>query len=319
MLRTVILALSVASIAGPAVGQSGWGMSTGPGWHPRTFGSLGSSGWESCVNDNHEYSLERALRDCTRIVDDPHADRLSQADALWFRAKVYFDLQQDELARADLHRARELYTEVIQANPREPGGYNNRASVNMRLENYDIALADYDRAIEFEGDYATPHVGRAQILFRRGDYAGAMAAYDRASRIAARVEGTGAGIYAGKCATRAATQTDLDAARRFCDRAVRNSQHSAWALTTRGYFHVMQGDLDAAARDFARAVERDAYYAPALYGRGAVAVRQGRQAEGDADMARALEMNRWQVEYFANAGLRPQPTALRHANSSYIK
>jgi tetratricopeptide (TPR) repeat protein len=280
MLRTVIVALSVASIAGPAVGQSGWGMSTGPGWHPRTFGSLGSSGWESCVNDNHEYSLERAVRDCTRIVDDPHADRLSQADALWFRAKVYFDLQQDELARADLHRARELYTEAIQANPREPGGYNNHASVNMRLENYDIALADYDRAIEFEGDYATPHVGRAQILFRRGD-------------------------YAGKCATRAATQTDLDAARRFCDRAVRNSQNSAWALTTRGYFHVMRGDLDAAARDFARAVERDAYYAPALYGRGAVAVRQGRQAEGDADMARALEMNRWQVEYFANAGLRP--------------
>jgi tetratricopeptide (TPR) repeat protein len=86
---------------------------------------------------------------------------------------------------------------------------------------------------------------------------------------------------------------------------VRNSQNAAWALTARGYFYVMQGELEAAARDFDRAVERDAYHAPALYGRGAVAVRQGRQAEGEADMARALDMNRWQVEYYANAGLRP--------------
>ncbi|MBK8543703.1 MAG: hypothetical protein IPL62_09175 [Caulobacteraceae bacterium] len=67
----------------------------------------------------------------------------------------------------------------------------------------------------------------------------------------------------------------------------------------------MQGELDDAASDFARALERDARYAPALYGRGAVAVRQGRVAEGEADMTRATEMNRRQVNFYANAGLRP--------------
>lgn len=310
VMRLLLISFAFVALTLPAHAQNvwgtspGWGMSTG-GWSPRFGGTFGGGGWERCFNENHEYSFERAIEDCTRIIDDPDAGRLNEAGALWYRSKLYFDQQQDDLARADLHRALELYSEMIEANAREPEGFNNRASINLRLENYDAAMADYERAIELENDYSSPHVGRAQILFRRGDYSGAMAAYDRASRISARTSGTSAGIYAGKCLTRAAARTDLAAARRFCDRAVRNSENAAWALTARGYLHVMQGDLDAAARDFARAVERDAYHAPALYGRGAVAMRLGRQVEGEADMARALEMNRWQVEYYANAGLRP--------------
>jgi tetratricopeptide (TPR) repeat protein len=194
---------------------------------------------------------------------------------------------------------------LIDENGHDAAALNNRGAVNSRLENYDTALIDFDRAIQVSRDYTAPHIGRAQILFRRGDYAGAVASYDNASRMSARNQGVTPEIYAGKCAARAAARTELDAARRFCDRAVRNSRNAPWALAARGYFRVLQGDLDGAAADFSRAVERDALSAPALYGRGAVAVRQGQTDEGEADMARAMEMNRRQVSYYANAGLRP--------------
>jgi tetratricopeptide (TPR) repeat protein len=303
--RRALIGLCLFAIATPAFAQAGWGMSTGSSSMP-PMGSYGSDGeWIRCTNENHEHPLERSIEDCTSIINYRGVSRSYLAGALWYRSRLYEDQGQRDLADADISRAIEIYSVMIEADRRDPSGYNNRASANARLENYDAAMADYERAIELEDDYSSPHLGRGQILFRRGDFAGAMAAFDAASRIAAREYGTSANIYGGKCAARAAARTELDAARRFCDRAVRNSDRSAWALTTRGYLHFMQGDAEAATADFTNAVERDAYYAPALYARGVMAVRQGRQSEGEADMARALEMNRRQVEYFANAGLRP--------------
>jgi tetratricopeptide (TPR) repeat protein len=302
------ICVAITATAAPAYAQTGWGMSRGSSDYNRGALQVGPGAdlfWDRCTNENHEHSFESATESCTRIIEERDSGRSHRAGALWYRAKLYFDQHQDELAHADLQRALGIYGEMIEANAREPDAYNNRASINMRLEQYDAAMSDYERAIELDNDYPSPHIGRALILFRRGDYAGASAAYDSASRISARQYHTSDSIYGGKCVVRAAARTDFENAQRFCDRAVRNSQASSWALTTRGYLHVMQGNLDAAAADFARAVGRDAHYAPALYGRGAVAVRQGRQAEGEADMTRALEMNRWQVEYYANAGLRP--------------
>jgi tetratricopeptide (TPR) repeat protein len=303
-MRVLLLCLTLAAIPlSQANAQSGWGMNTGM---MGRFPSLGSmpvdAEWNRCANEDHKYSYEEALRSCDSILADADTDRWGEAGALWYRADLYFETGRHDAARADLQRAIERYNEIVEAEPREPYGYSNRASVNQRLENYDAALADYDRAIELENNFSSPHIGRGQILFRRGDYAGATAAFDRASRIAARSYGTTASIYANKCSARAAARTDLEAARRFCDRAVRNSDNdAAWVLSVRGYFHFLQ----AAARDFNRAIERDPLDANALYGRGVVAVRQGRQAEGEADMTRAREISTWRVDYYANAGLVP--------------
>ncbi len=261
--------------------------------------------WGRCVNDEHERSLETAIEACTSIINSRNETRSYLAGALWYRSKAYEDQGQRDLANTDLHRAIEIYDLMIEADQRDPSGYANRASVNSRLENYDAALADYDHAISLDSNFSAGYIGRGQILFRRGDFSNAMTAFDSASRIAARQYGTNPGLYSNKCAVRAAARVELDAGRRFCDRAVRNSGASSWSLTSRGYFRLMQGDLEGAAADFGRAVERDEYYAPALYGRGVIAARQGREAEGQADMTRALEMNRQQVEYYANAGLRP--------------
>jgi tetratricopeptide (TPR) repeat protein len=141
-------------------------------------------------------------------------------------------------------------------------------------------------------------------LFRRGDYAGAAAAFDAASHIAARTGQTSARHYSARCEARAVQRIDLDRARALCDRGVRLTDEQASALTSRGFFYFMQGDLNQAAADFARAVEEDPYSAPALYGRGVVAARQGR-AEGQGDIARARQMDAFEVDYYANAGLTP--------------
>lgn len=292
-------AMTLLSLSSAAA-QSSWGFGGSYSSNaPQTDGD-----WVRCTNDNHEHPLERAIESCTRIIGQRDG-RSAVAGALWYRAQLYEDQGQNDLAGADIRAARDLYDDMIEADRDEATGYNNRASVNSWLEDYDRALADYDRAIELGRDYTSPLIGRAQVLFRRGDFTGAMEAYDRASRLAARNYGTYPSIYSGKCISRAAARVELDQARRFCDRAVRNSDASAWALVARGYYRFMTGDLEGANADFTRAGERDAYSAIAVYGRGVVAMRQGRQAEGEADMARGLQMNRRDVQFYSNAGLAP--------------
>ena len=302
-LSLVIAALSATPTA--AVAQSGWG--TSMSGQPPSMNSYQSidPDWERCINEDHEFAFDEAVAGCTHVIEHPDSNRWLIAAALYYRSSRYEDEHQDEQAAIDLRQAAQIYAAYINEDEHDPRGYINRASINARLENYDEALTDYDHAISLNHESVSALVGRAQTLFRRADYAGAVESYDRASRLGARNEGVSPEVYAGKCAARTAARTDLDEARRFCNRAVSNSRSAPWALVARGYFRVMQGRLDDAASDFARALERDARYAPALYGRGAVAVRQGRVAEGEADMTRATEMNRRQVNFYANAGLRP--------------
>jgi len=303
-LTITVFALAAATLAAPVQAQSGWGMAP-PGGGGFALPRGGSEGdWLRCTNVDRIHPLERSVESCNRMLAERPGHLVSGA-IYWYRAMRYQDAGQFSEAEADLNLAAGAFATAIEANPRDYYGYSNRASVRARLGQYDEALADYTYAATIDSNASSPWLGRGNILFRRGDYAGASEAFDRAGRIAARVASTGPAHHTVRCAVRAAANVDLDRARTFCDRAVRNADNPSYALAGRGYFWFMQGDLTAAAADFSRAIEEDPYNAPAVYGRGVVAAREGRTAEGEADMARGLAMDRFEVEYYANAGLRP--------------
>ena len=306
MRALISLAVLTVAFASPAAAQ--WGMrveGSSSGLHPRSFGGAGvSADWDRCTNSERVLEPSVSIESCDRLLAENRSRSVS-GGIYWYRAMRHHDAGQIDLYEADLRRAGEVFGLDIEANPRSYDGYNNRAAVRTRLEEYEAALADYDRAVALESNADFPHLGRGSVLFRRGDFRAASEAFDRAARIAARMNSTGPTHHSARCEVRAALREDLERARSFCDRAVRNDDTPSYPLTSRGYYFFMQGDLDRAAADFARAVEEDPYNAAALYGRGVVAVRQGRSAEGEADMTRARGMDRLDVEYYANAGLTP--------------
>jgi len=294
-------AIAVAAVAAPASAQ--WRMDNSIGL-PQ-LGSVGTSHhWDRCTHEEHVFDPAESVASCDRLLAENDSRSMS-GYILWFRAMRHRDAGQHAQYESDLRSAGDIFSQDVTANPRSYDGYYNRGLVAERLENYDAALADYERAAAIESMAPAPHRGRGAILFRRGDYQGASQAFDRAARISARGYSTDPGLHADRCEVRAALRTDLERGLGFCNRAVRNSDTPSSALTSRGYYFFKQGDLERAAADFARAVEEDPYNAAALYGRGVVAARQGRSAEGEADMERAREMDRIDVEYYANAGLTP--------------
>lgn len=304
-MRSVIVAVTTVlavSLAASASAQSGWGMAT-PGFGA-PFGYVGNDGdWARCTNADRIHPLERVVESCNRLLAE-RPGHLNSGGIYWYRAMRYIDAEMFQQADDDLKLAVAEFAAHIEANPREYVGYNNRAAVLTRLGRYDEALADYDRAAALESYATSPLLGRGNLLFRRGDYAGAIDSFDRAARIAARTASTYTSHHTTRCVARAAAGVELDRARHFCDRAVRGTDQRSYALTARGFYFFRQGDLSAAAADFARAVDEDQFNAPALYGRGVVAARQ-HAGDGQADMERALAMDRFEVEYYANAGLRP--------------
>lgn len=306
LIRTFVAAalvgalLDATALAQPA-GSSPFGTT---GANPFGYDNNGGD-WLRCANEERRYSLEVAVESCERILAERRGGYSIAGAVYWNIAMRYQDAEQFDRANEYLNFAVESFAEFIRREPREYVGYSNRASVLARLGRYDEALADYDRAAALESHAASPWLGRGNVLFRRGDYEGASAAYDRAARIGAYTGATNASYHAARCAVRAASHTGLERGRDFCNRGVRSTDTPSYPLTARGFYWFMQGDLAAAGADFARAVEEDPYNASAVYGRGVVAAREGRAAEGEADMTRGLTMDRYEVEYYANAGLRP--------------
>lgn len=305
-MRALLLALAFATTPALAHAQ-GWGMNTSHG--PLNRGSFTSAGvsvqWDRCTNMQRTYEPAVSIENCDRLLAQSDSSPSSLGAIYWYRAMRNLDAGDRTRYEDDLKRAGEVFSTYIADNPRRFDGYVNRAAVLTRLGEFDLALADYERAAGLESGASEPWQGRGGILFRRGDYAGANDAYNRAARIAARTATTDSGHHSTRCVARAALRESFDEAETLCNRAIRNSDNPGGALTARGYLNFMRGNLEAAGSDFDRATQADPYSASAIYGRGVVHMRQGRVSEGEADMARGRAMDSFDVDFYANAGLTP--------------
>jgi tetratricopeptide (TPR) repeat protein len=296
-----LLALMFAALClapAPAMAQFGWGQT----FDRNAFHYLppaATGHWRACINDEQRYESDEVIEGCRRLLENRlnHEDR---AMALWWRAVAHERADQADNAAADYQAALAAYTEWAESDNRLTLPYFYRASIYVHLKQYDNALAEYAAADRIMPRIATTYAGRGQVAFAQGDYARAITEFDQAGRLD-RVTS----FDHLRCEARAAAGTDLEVARRICDRAVRNSEGHPRTLFARGYFRFRQGDMDGATADFARALRSDPHYLLALYGRGVISVRAGRTAEGEADIARARQLDSHTIDYFAGAGLTP--------------
>lgn len=176
------------------------------------------------------------------------------------------------------------YEAALRINPTLVLAYMNRGITLTDMQQCDRALADLDKAIELDRNFANPHSNRGRIFIEcRRDLPKAMAALDTALTLNPR--------YANAYSLRAAVHRlrgDFDAALADLDRA--QAADPGWSIVyqSRGFLFVARGEPERAVADFDRALALEPTSIQSLSGRGFARQRMGEWEAALADYAAAL-------------------------------
>jgi tetratricopeptide (TPR) repeat protein len=146
---------------------------------------------------------------------------------------------------------------------------------------YQGALADYDRAIALNPNYASAYVGRGILKFEKlNDYQGALADYNRAIALNPNY----ASAYVGRGLLKFEILNDYQRALADYNRAIALNPSLAEAYGNRGilkYQHL--NDLSGALQDLSYAIKLNPQLEGGYYNRGDILYTSGRKAEALQD------------------------------------
>jgi tetratricopeptide (TPR) repeat protein/predicted aspartyl protease len=267
--------------------------------------------------------------------DDKAGDEPADAAAYSRRGTAFAARRDFTHAIADLTRACDL-------DPRNPEYFYQRGIVYRDNNQAELALADFDRTLEFKSDDLSALMARAQLRLRARDISGATADLGAADRAASKEDDIRlflargyqdadllpasiaqydrwiaahdgdprmADALNGRCWARALQGQELAAALSDCNTALKlsakQSPISASVLNSRGLVRLRLGDYDKAIADYDDALKLVPRSAWSLYGRGVAEMRRKRVPEGQADIAAATAIRAPVADEFKRRGIIP--------------
>jgi len=174
--------------------------------------------------------------------------------------------------------------------------YCYRAVAYYFKGDYDLAIADYDRAIELRPDYVEAYINRGTTYISKGDYDRAIADFDRAIEL--RPNGNDAYYNRGSAYCH---KGNYDLAIADYDRAI-ELRPAADTYTNRGLAYDFRGDYDLAIADYDRAIELLPDYAEAYCNRGTTYSSKGDYDRAIADYDQAIHLRPDTAEAYYNRG-----------------
>jgi len=177
---------------------------------------------------------------------------------------------------------------------------SNRGAAHVRLGQHDLALADFDAALQVDYDNVQAYQNRGGAYLSLDQYENAIKDFDQAIKLNSRW----ALAYKCRCDARAQWGHELDKALEDCDKYMRLNPGVA-AYATRGFLYLRLGRDSDAIADFDTALEKNPKLSWSLYGRGIAKLRRGNAAEGNADITAANAINAKIAKTFADMGLIP--------------
>lgn len=264
-------------------------------------------------------------------VVDGRLDR--PTDAAGFSRRALASAARHDIASAisDLDHACELAPSVA-------AYHYQRGFLHWQNKQPDLALADFDRAIEVNPDEVDSRIMRASIRLRRHDSAGATEDLVAADRVAPRnsdARPSIADVYYSlgnlpaareqlsmwidthpsdarmpemlhaRCWYAGLNGEALEQALADCNLALKLRPKSAQYLDSRGLVHLRRGDFDQAIADYDAALSIQPRLAWSLYGRGLAKLRKGQRAAGQADLQAATALAPRIAAQAARHGLSP--------------
>jgi tetratricopeptide (TPR) repeat protein len=123
-----------------------------------------------------DQNWNKAIGDLRKAAEMDRKYTQTLASAYQNRAYSYVKDQRFQDALNDLNQS-------ILLNRRDALGYDQRATIEMRINDYDKALADYGKAMKYNPGEIRYHLYRGYIYETRGDVQNSMAETDAALKI----------------------------------------------------------------------------------------------------------------------------------------
>lgn len=170
------------------------------------------------------------------------------------------------------------YNLALQKRPTYGVPYNNRGVIQLRRGALQSALDDFSLSIKFTPKFILGWTNRARVRTLMKDYDGALADFAEAEKI----DQTAQQIAGNRCTTYG-LMGKYDLAFADCNGLIERQPKNVYALNNRADVYFMKGDLDAALKDYNAALQLNPNNVRAHSGRGQIYERKKDLAQARAD------------------------------------
>lgn len=200
---------------------------------------------------------------------------------------AYFNRAQLAYNGYDFDGAINNYSKFIEIRPKDVKGYVYRAKVyKSNAKTLNLALADYDRAIQIDEFNASLYFSRAEVLDRLKRYDEVVRDYTKVIEIrpsdSAGYNNRGNAFYA---------LGQYESALRDYTKSIEINSKDSSTFRNRANVYRKMGKSDAALRDYAKAIELNADDTHAYFQRAELYAELGNAAAADADRRKVSEIN----------------------------
>ncbi|MGY8638699.1 tetratricopeptide repeat protein [Bradyrhizobium sp. 14AA] len=170
------------------------------------------------------------------------------------------------------------YNLALQKRPAYGVPYNNRGVIHLRRNALQSALDDFNLSIKYAPKFLLGYTNRARVRTLLRDYDGAIADFAEAEKI----EPTAPQISGHRCITWG-MMGKYDQALADCNGLIEKQPKNVYAINNRADVSMMKGDLDAAMKDYNNAIQINPNNVRAHSGRGQIYERRKDLAQARAD------------------------------------
>lgn len=170
------------------------------------------------------------------------------------------------------------YNLALQKRPTYGVPYNNRGVIQLRRGALQSALDDFSLSIRYTPKFILGWTNRARVRTLMKDYDGALADFAEAGKI----DATAQQIAGNRCTTYG-LMGKYDQAFADCNGLIERQPRNVYAINNRADVYVMKGDFDAALKDYNTVLQLTPNNIRAHSGRGQVYERKKDLAQARAD------------------------------------
>ena len=190
------------------------------------------------------------------------------------------------------------YNKAIQINPNLVQAYNNRGLLYSNQKKWELALVDYNKAIQINPEYATAYNNRGIVYSDQKKWELALADYNKAIQI--NPNDDGAYNNRGELYRR---QKKWELALLDYNKAIQINPNLVQAYNNRGIVYSDQKKWELALADFNKIIQINPEYATAYINRGVIYDEQKKWELAMADFNKAIQINPDAPEAYNNRGV----------------